>query len=363
MKLLFYIEHFSLTGSGAENDAVNLCRALVDMNHKIHVVANSASKYDGITLHYGLSNIDKIIKMIKPDKTIDWGFFHQADIHRVGGGLHKFYLEYYIKSYPKFIHCYKKIEFKLKRKHREQIEIDKQVLRNPDAFYLPISNLVAKQLLASKIPANRIEVLYNSVNGEKNNFQGLEIREAQRKKWGCKKNDTVLLFIAHNLRLKNLKFLIKVSDELFKEKKDIKLVLCGKHKPKFKRNYLIYAGTTINLENFYTAADILVHPSYYDSFANVVFEAMACQLPVIVSNCCGVTELIDNNKNGFVLGIHDQNSYKHWIKVIKELIENDNLKEEIVKNALELTKQYSFTSYVKNFEGYLKHITKNGIGI
>jgi len=41
-------------------------------------------------------------------------------------------------------------------------------------------------------------------------------------------------------------------------------------------------------------ADALVHPTYYDAFANVCLEAMAAGLPVLSSRNAGVSELMHN---------------------------------------------------------------------
>lgn len=55
------------------------------------------------------------------------------------------------------------------------------------------------------------------------------------------------------------------------------------------------------LEELHGAADALIFPSYYDTFGNVPFEAMASGLPVIVSSRCGVSDLITDEVNGLVV--------------------------------------------------------------
>jgi len=52
---------------------------------------------------------------------------------------------------------------------------------------------------------------------------------------------------------------------------------------------------------FYAAADAYVSPSYEDSFGLPVLEAMACGLPVISSTFAGVSQIITENVDGFVL--------------------------------------------------------------
>lgn len=53
------------------------------------------------------------------------------------------------------------------------------------------------------------------------------------------------------------------------------------------------------LVQLYGSASVFVLPSRQDGFGMVALEAMACGLPTIVSENCGVSELIQDGKNGF----------------------------------------------------------------
>ena len=352
MKLLFFVEHFSLSGSGAENDAVNLCRALAERGHEVHVCCEDGENFDKIQLHE-LSKADQVIAEVKPDKTIDWGFFHQADLYRVGGGIHQEYLKHYLNSFPKSIQWFKKLEFKFKSKHRKRIAFEQSFLQNTDSHFSCISNLVANQISNSGIEKKQISVDYNLV--DRNQFcpQSEATRETQRQMWNLQNDDLVGLFIAHNLQLKNLKLLIAVYDRLTTKFPQLKLVVCGKRKPKQKRPYLIYAGTTPSLENFYAASDFLLHPTFYDSFANVVPEAMACGKVVLVSDQAGAAEQIKDGKNGFVLPVTLKNSEEIWSNKLSELLKSESLRNQI-GNEAKVASTSTYGDFVTQFE---KHLT------
>ncbi len=61
-----------------------------------------------------------------------------------------------------------------------------------------------------------------------------------------------------------------------------------------------FHGATDSVESFYGFADIFVSPSVADNLPNTVLEAMASGVPVIVSNRCGLSEIVDDGVNGFV---------------------------------------------------------------
>jgi UDP-glucose:(heptosyl)LPS alpha-1,3-glucosyltransferase len=62
-----------------------------------------------------------------------------------------------------------------------------------------------------------------------------------------------------------------------------------------------FLGPTSQVEKFYAAADVLLHPTPYDAFGMVVSEAMASGLPVVVSREAGAAELVQHGVNGLLL--------------------------------------------------------------
>ncbi|MFQ5705717.1 MAG: glycosyltransferase family 4 protein [Gemmatimonadales bacterium] len=55
----------------------------------------------------------------------------------------------------------------------------------------------------------------------------------------------------------------------------------------------------------YAAADVLLHPTIYDSFGLVVAEAMAAGVPPIISRSAGITELIEDRESGWLVNDGD----------------------------------------------------------
>ena len=56
---------------------------------------------------------------------------------------------------------------------------------------------------------------------------------------------------------------------------------------------------THNIVELYQKSDALILPSIYEGLPNVVCEAMSCGLPILASNVCDNSLLVDR-KNGFL---------------------------------------------------------------
>jgi len=62
-----------------------------------------------------------------------------------------------------------------------------------------------------------------------------------------------------------------------------------------------WLGTLLDPAPAFGAADILLHPTIYDSFGLVVAEAMAFGVPPIVTAAAGISELIEHERSGWIV--------------------------------------------------------------
>jgi glycosyltransferase involved in cell wall biosynthesis len=94
---------------------------------------------------------------------------------------------------------------------------------------------------------------------------------------------------------------------------DLRLVLVGGWKTRSMRRFIaracaedprISAGPGDPLRHL-RAARLCVHPAYEDGFAYAPAEALACGVPVIVSEDTGMKELIDPDRTGLILPTGD----------------------------------------------------------
>jgi len=126
-------------------------------------------------------------------------------------------------------------------------------------------------------------------------------------------NRRVLLYIGRMHKEKGLKYLIEAFEIIKRTYPDSVLVLVGKGPDKenimFQAKRLGLREGILLIEYFphdrlfelYNLCDVLVLPSLVEPFGMVLIEAMACGQPVVGSNVGGISDIIDDGENGFLV--------------------------------------------------------------
>lgn len=98
-------------------------------------------------------------------------------------------------------------------------------------------------------------------------------------------------------------------------------------------------GLATNMVDCYIDSSIYLMSSRYEGLPMVLIEAMSCGLPVVSFDCeCGPREIISDAVDGFLVEPNDIQALADKICV---LIENENLRTEMGKNAIAKSKRFS----------------------
>jgi glycosyltransferase involved in cell wall biosynthesis len=106
------------------------------------------------------------------------------------------------------------------------------------------------------------------------------------------------------------------------------------------RDRCVWEPPTGDILDAYAAADIYVSPSREDSFGMPVAEAMACGLPVITSAFAGVSSLIHDGMDGFVL--RDPHDVESLGKLIRMLYEQPELRSRMGQAAAKIALEWTW---------------------
>jgi glycosyltransferase involved in cell wall biosynthesis len=130
-------------------------------------------------------------------------------------------------------------------------------------------------------------------------------------RFGANGSSVRLLYVGRISREKDLDVLAAAYDKVREAGRPVQLFIVG-HGPHSEAlatalPHAVFLGylTGEPLATAYASADIFVFPSTTDTFGNVVIEAQASGLPVIVSDLGGPKELVDDGVNGLVTKAHD----------------------------------------------------------
>lgn len=113
-----------------------------------------------------------------------------------------------------------------------------------------------------------------------------------------------------------------------------------------KSIHLLGPRTDINeiLGNY----DLFILPSRYEGFGLVIIEAMSAGVPVLASNIDGPSEIISNNKDGFLFESEDVNSLTQQII---RLSKDEKLRNTVKDSALRKSLEYSIEKMCEQYYG------------
>lgn len=225
-------------------------------------------------------------------------------------------------------------------------------------------------------PINKGSVIWNGsacgVNLKKFNYTDKEEYRISIKKQLNIPNDAFVYgFIGRITRDKGINELLKASYEIIKNNKNVYLLLVGYEEVNGNieselfnwsktSQKVIYAGVTNVVEQYLSAMDCCILPSYREGFGMSVVEAEAMGVPVIVTNIPGPIDAMKNNETGLIIEKKDIDSLK---KAMIKLLENDDLCKKFGDNGVKFAKdkfdQQTFFNYIKLdrerlFNKYLK---------
>ena len=98
------------------------------------------------------------------------------------------------------------------------------------------------------------------------------------------------------------------------------------------------------LPYYYSAAEVVVMPSYYESFGMVALEAMACGTPVLASQVGGLAFLVQDGITGYTVPAEDNEALCERLTAI---LGDESLRLRMGQNAAEYARNYDWEKIAK----------------
>jgi len=152
-----------------------------------------------------------------------------------------------------------------------------------------------------------------------------------RRQLGFSDDDFIVLYVGRYAPVKGLRRLLETVGRLT-HLPGLRLVLVGgdgPHTPMFRQ--LQSEATALNIQNrvtfagrveqktlpqYYSAADVLAVPSYYESFGLVALEALACGTPVVTTPVGAMEKIVKDGVTGYVATNSDPTNFARLIEAV-----------------------------------------------
>jgi UDP-glucose:(heptosyl)LPS alpha-1,3-glucosyltransferase len=324
MRIGLTIEHFDSRRGGVEHWTVQFVRRLAARGHDVAIVARSVADADhvaGVAYHLVDANSSRTafadaaaqqLSSLRLDVTHDTGCGWYADVFQPHGGSRTASFEQNLRLMSPALRPVKRIAARLLPRYREFQQLLSRQYGDHRRLFVALSRMVASDLVEyHRVPAERIRIVYNGVDTNRFHPRHREThRAATRAQIGVGDDETLLLILAHNFRLKGVATAIRSAGRLAREGLPVRLAVAGGgHIGPYRRlaarcgvaDRVHFLGAVADPVPLYSAADVYVQPTWYDPCSLVALEALAAGLPVVTSRFNGAGELITSGREGDLL--------------------------------------------------------------
>lgn len=229
-------------------------------------------------------------------------------------------------------------------------KISKVFLKNSDKVIVLTENMKRE---LQKIYFGEILVIPNGI--DLNNYRNLLKSNSKIN------NKKIIIFVGTLSPLKGLKYLIKAMKIIHTKMENAILMIIGDGEDRKSLKELV---TTLDLEKevifigkipnndvskYLIEADVFVLPSISEGFPNVILEAMAAGLPIVSTNVYGLSEIIINEENGYLV---EPKNPQQLANRLLQILENPLKSKNFSNNNIEEVKKYSWNNII----GYLEEV-------
>lgn len=363
---------------GAETYVVDLCHALVAEGHRVDVVTSEVSP-GVLPAAAGLIRVpargatrlgrlvdfarasERIMRPIESRYDCTVGFINtwHHDVIVPQGGLHAGSLTHNARRLPPGPPRWL---YRLSKRANPKDWVYRWIERRQydaarGARVVAVSQLVAGHLEHFRgVSGDRVRVIPNAIDAGRLEVVDAAAERARfRARLGLGDRDLIGLFVGHNPRLKGLPALFRAMGRWNKDRPEgrpIHLAVCGGGDlaPFERLSARLGLSGRVHLLGFqddirpcFHGSDFFLHPTYYDPCSLVVFEALACGLPVVTTRSNGAGEIMESGVHGFVLSRPDAKA--EWSNAF-EALADETYRSTMSAAARRLGREQSFDRHL-----------------
>ncbi len=281
-----------------------------------------------------------------------------CDIYRAGDGVHREWLRQRMRT----LGIFGKLRMFFSPYHYYVKAAERVLFRSPRLRAVICNSHMVKKEIQHYfgLPESKLHVIYNGVDTQAFNPELKRHRESLRKQFSIPQEATLFLFVGSGFERKGVHQLLEAMAQV---PSDAYLIVVGRDKRTKKflnqaktlkiEDRVHFAGAQSDVKPFYGAADVLVLPTLYDPFPNVVLEAMASGLPVITTQRCGAAELIEQGGNGYVCDALDRSALTESMRSLMNAEVQKRMADEARNTVLPLSQKAMAGQLLNLYQGLL----------
>ncbi len=361
MKIALVIGRLDPLRGGAERSTVQFASGLIQRGHEVHVVARSFGDRIGplpIVRHQEQINsrlgfaraAEARCRSLDLDIVHDMGAGWYCDIFQPRSGSVAAVKRLKLQLLPHWIRPLKLGFDRLTPRYGSLQTLTARQCVDDGRILIAMSNMVARHFAEMHgVGHERIRVIHNGVDPQQFSPEHREVhRSMVRRRLGIDDTTVMLLIVAHNFALKGVPTLFRAMERLTASRRPVHLVVVGgkrigpwrrwARRLKIERS-VTFTGPIEDTAPIYSAADVYVHPTVYDTCSRVVLEALAAGIPAVTSRFDGASELLTQGVDGFAVA--DPTDVDELLGCLDPLLDA-SVRERMGRAARRLALKHSF---------------------
>jgi glycosyltransferase involved in cell wall biosynthesis len=228
------------------------------------------------------------------------------------------------------------------------------------------SEAVKNYLLASKVPVEKITVVYNGIDISKfSNHQDKSIEIIRHLNLPSEDNIRFIVITANfRHKVKNQVMLLRAAKRLLEDFPNLHFIFLGEGELLQEAMRIAeelgvsknthFLGRCSNVPEILAIADICVLTSLHEGFPNAVLEYMAAGKPVVATNVGGVAEAVLDAKTGFLVEPNDDDTL---VSRIEYLLRNPQKASEMGRSGkLIISDRFSIQAQMERVIQLYRHL-------
>lgn len=365
----FDFEGSNYYSGGAERYLIDLYEIFKKRNINMDIYQNATKpffrKYNGINV---IGMASKKLPLILDDNYMDWQTNHYINLTKGKSQLH---------IYSAFFECYPNCASpSIGISHGIGWDNESNKNHNAESFWnskrVIIESAEKCDCLVSvdTNTANWFQTIDYDIGNKKFSVipNYVDVKEFSPRKDFCELNDKIIVTYPRRLyKPRGLYLALEAAEKILKEYKNVEFHFVGKgfaqeindidsYIKKYPKNIKRYSKSPFEMHEVYKNTDISLIPTLYSEGTSLsCLEAMASGNVVISTRVGGLSDLIINGYNGYLIEPNSDALYE----TLKNVIENYKKQMVIKKRAVEVAKSFNKKIWIKRWEDVIDKFALN----